>query len=408
MNAKTATSVAALLVSVFTRSAFAQIPAVPSDWVGSWATAPYAEPIQAQPTGNVTYREIVHLSQGSKQLRVVLSNEFGTTALKVVSTHIALSAGQSRIDASTDRELTFDGRTEATIPPGARLVSDAVTLAARPLSDVSVSFYLPSQQISVFSVHPLGLQDNYAIQGDHVTATALPDARVITAYPVLRTVEVVPPSVSAAIVCLGDSITDGRQSTPNANARWPNVLAARLMDALGPKAPSVLDLGIGGNRLLATVVGPAALARFDRDVLSQANLKYLILLEGINDIRDSAMKSSDDVPPPTAQDLTTAYQQIISRAHAHHVAVLGATLLPYGNATYYTAGGEAIREQVNAWIRVPGHFDAVLDFDKVVQDPAHPLQLAPVYNSGDSLHPNDDGYMAMANSIPVDYFTPAR
>ena len=408
MNVKISASIALLLTSASIPAAYAQSAASPSDWEGSWATAPYAEPIREQPTGNITYREIVHLSQGGKQFRVVLSNEFGTANLTVASTHVALSAGQSRIDASTDREVTFSGRTNATIPPGARLISDPVALEVSPLTDLSVSFYLPSQQIPVFSVHPLGLQDNYAVAGDRVTASGLPDARVITTYPVLRTVEVLPPRKSAAIVCLGDSITDGRQSTPNANARWPNVLAARLIDALGPEAPSMLNLGIGGNRLLETGNGPAALARFDRDVLSQANLKYIILLEGINDIRDSAMRGSVDVPSPTAQDLIAAYEQIISRAHEHHVAVVGATLLPYGNATYYTASGEAIREKVNEWIRARGHFDAVLDFDKVVRNPDRPLELAPAYNSGDSLHPNDDGYKAMANSIPISDFIPVR
>lgn len=387
----------------------AQVQPPQNHWVASWATAPDAVPLQtSEPVGDVTYREIVHLSQGAHRVRVVFSNEFGTTRLLINSVHIAPSEGQSRINAANDRELTFSGRSEAIIPAGARLVSDPVTFDVAPLSTLAISFYVPSQSLPVLSVHHLAIQTNYVAQGDQATKAALPMAKEITTWPFLRTVEIEPVNTTQAIACLGDSITDGLHSTVNANARWPNVLANRLVDSEGSDAPSVLDFGIGGNRLLQNGVGPDALARLDRDVFSQSNVKYLIVLEGINDIGDGWKKGSNDPFPPSAEDIIAAYQQIITRAHAHNIFVYGGTLLPYGDAQYYTAAGEAIREHVNSWVRTSGAFDAVLDFEKVVQDPNDPLKLAPAFNSGDNLHPNDAGYQAIGDSIPLQLFAKPR
>lgn len=386
----------------------AQGQASSNRWVGTWATAPDAEPILSQPTGDRTYREIVHISQGAQELRVVLSNEFGTTPLTITSAHVALSAGGSRIDTETDRELTFDGAAEIAIAAGARIVSDPVALNVPALSSLSVSFYVPSQDIPVLSVHHLGIQTNYTSLGNDVTAAALPMAKEITTYPILRTVEIHPTRPTHAIACLGDSITDGFHSTRDANARWPNVLANRLLESEDSNAPTVLDLGIGGNRLLQTVVGPAALARLDRDITSQSNLTYLIVLEGINDIGEGWKANSEDPYPPSAKKIIAAYQQIITRAHSHNITVYGGTLLPYRGASYYSDLGETIRREVNTWIRKSGLFDGVIDFDKVVADPAQPRMLLPAYDSGDHLHPNDAGYKAMGDSINLALFSERR
>lgn len=383
--------------------AHAQSPS--GHWVGTWATAPDAAPIAAtQPVGDITYREVVHISQGGQQVRVVFSNEFGTTPLNIASAHIAPSEGQSRIFTGDDHALTFSGRAEALIPAGERLASDPVSLKVAALSTLSVSFYLPAQDLPVLSLHHLAIQTNYVTQGNQVTAAVLPAAKEITTYPFLRTVEIQPTSSTNVIACLGDSITDGVHSTRNANARWPNVLANRLVDSESSSAPSVIDLGIGGNRLLQNDVGPDALARLDRDVLSQSNVSYLIVLEGINDIGDGWGPRSRDPHPPSTEDIIGAYKQIIARAHAHNIVVYGGTLLPYQCAKYHSTAGEAIREKVNSWIRTSGAFDGVLDFEKVVQDPNNPLKLSPAFDSGDSLHPNDAGYRAMGDSIPLSLF----
>lgn len=375
-------------------------------WVGDWAVAPYAAPIPGnQPVGNRTYREIVHLSQRASILRAVFSNEFGTDELTIGSATVSLSQGESRVHEARMKRFTFSGRDQVVIPAGAKVLSDPVALDLPALSDVAVSFYLPSQNISVFSVHPLGSQTNYVAEGNQVSAPSLPSAKEITAYPILRTLEVKSSTEVRAIACLGDSITDGRQSTINANARWPNVLAERLIDAKGEHAPSVLNLGVGGNRLLLDGKGPNALSRFDRDVLAQANVRYLIVLQGIDDIGDGyGTKQIQETLPPTAETITAAYQQVIARAHAHNIAVYGATLLPFQQSMFYSPEGEAIREQVNSWIRTSAAFDAVLDFDAVVRDQADTHKLAARFDSGDHLHPNDRGYQAIANSIPMQLF----
>ena len=408
LHAKLFSSVVAVVLTVGAVAPPALGQASSNSWVGTWATAPDAEPIPSQPTGDRTYREIVHISQGAHEVRAVFSNEFGTTPLTISSAHIALSAGGSRINTETDRELTFNKAVETVIPPGARIVSDPVVLSVPALSSLSVSFYVPSQDIPVLSVHHLGIQTNYAALGNQVAAAVMPTAKQITTYPILRTVEIHPSTFTYAIACLGDSITDGFHSTRDANARWPNVLADRLLDSEHADAPTVLNLGIGGNRLLQTVVGPAALARFDRDITSQSNLTHLIVLEGINDIGEGWKANSTDASPPSAKDLIAAYQQIITRAHSHNITVYGATLLPYKGASYYSDAGEKIRAEVNTWVRDSGAFDGVIDFDKVVADPSHPLMLLPAYDSGDHLHPNDAGYKAMGDSIRLALFSAAR
>ena len=269
---------------------------------------------------------------------------------------------------------------------------------------LAISIYVPGQKIDTLTYHELAQQNNFVAPGNDISAGSLPGATTVTEWYFLKGVEVQKSADAAAIVCLGDSITDGFRSTISANDRWPNILFDRLQEHADKKKLSVLDLGIGGNRVLQTGVGPDALARFDRDVLGQPAAKYLILLEGINDIGLGHRTKDPLAYPPTAEDVITGYQQIIARAHAHHIAVFGGTLLPYEGATYYSDAGDKVRQKVNAWIRTSGAFDGVIDFDVVMKDPSNPLALNPAYSSSDHLHPNDAGYKVMGDAVPLDLF----
>jgi lysophospholipase L1-like esterase len=383
-------------------------------WVGSWATSQQLpEPQNALPTQDLqdaTLRQIVHLSVGGEQVRVHLSNAFGFEPLHVTAAHIAVpvSSSAARIDTATDHALTFNGRPEVTIPPGAEYISDPVVFHAAPLSNLAVTLHVdqpPAQQTG----HPGSHADSYVLHGDHVADADLPGARSVEHWYMLAGVDVTTSVAPDAVVALGDSITDGHGSTVNGNTRWPDYLAARLQAGAATRNIGVLNEGIGGNRLLLYGLGPDALARFDRDVLAQAGVRTLIVLEGVNDI--GVLTHDHDVPAAEhaamVQNILGAYRQIVARAHAHGIRVIGATILPYQGSDYYHPGpaSEADRQAINAWIRTPGHFDAVVDFDQVTRDPAHPARLLPAYDSGDHLHPSPAGYKAMADAIPLDQIT---
>jgi len=384
-----------------------QVPQNTGQWVGAWAAAPSfvlnAEGLFANDT---TIREIVHVSQSGVLARIVLSNEFSnlTQRVRIGGVTVAPTDGNGSINPSEAVNLTFAGEPEAVISPQAEIVSDPVDLHLQANSDVAVSIYIPGQKIDTLTYHKLAQQNNFLAAGNDISSRSLPSPTTVTEWYFLKGIEVENGSDTAAIVCLGDSITDGFRSAIGANHRWPNILSGRLQEQTGKRKLSVLDLGIGGNRILETGVGPNALARFDRDVLAQPNAKYLILLEGINDI-GLGHRTNDPLPyPPTAEDVIAGYQQIIARARAHHIVIYGATLLPYKGAAYYSDAGEAIRQNVNTWIRSSGAFDSVIDFDAVMRDPGDPLSLNPAYSSSDHLHPNDRGYKAMGVSIPLDLF----
>lgn len=384
-------------------AAMAQAPA---RWVGTWAASPVNEAVnsgQAEPD-NATYRNIVHISMGGNALRVQLTNEFGTAPLTVGAAHIAVSAGNGAIQASTDHALTFNGQTTVTIPAGALVISDPVSMQAAPLSDLAVSVYLPEQHINTMSCHPLGSSTNYILKGDAATAPTAENASQIGSWCFVKGIDVRTDSdKAAAIVTYGDSITDGAHSTPNANRRWPDELAARLQADKKTAHLSVLNEGISGNRVLHDGAGPSALARFDRDVIAQSGVKYLIILEGINDIGRLA-HPRDPGDKITTQDLIFGLTQLVTRAHQHGIKVFGATLTPYVGAGYATEAGEQIRQAYNQWIRTSGVFDEVIDFDKTTQDPAKPTMFLPDYDSGDHLHPKDSGYKAMGDSIDLSLF----
>lgn len=397
----------------------AETAAAPTVWVGAWAASPYdGDPWHTTPTlVDSTVREIVHTSLAGKALRVRLTNEFGTEPLRIDAATVALSTGdpagpqptddaaaESAVDTTTLRTLTFAGQPSIVIPPGANVVSDPVAMPTPAFANLAISLYVPLQQISTATFHGSAQQDNFIETGNHVSAARLDTPVRVASWFFLSGVDVQPAAPhAAAVATFGDSITDGAYATENANHRWPDDLAVRLHDDPATANLSVLNEGIGGNCVLVHCIGPNALARFDRDVLALPGLKYLIILESINDI---GQLHNPNLPfyNVTAQDLEQGLTQLVARAHEHGIKVFGATLTPYKGAGYYTDKGEQIREAVNAWIRTSGVFDGVVDFDKATQNPADPLTYAPTADSGDHLHPGDAGYTAMANSIPLSLF----
>jgi lysophospholipase L1-like esterase len=374
-------------------------------WVGVWAAAPreLAVPAAEQSTTDTTYRDIVHITMGGYAFKVQITNEFGATPLKIDGVHVALSAGDGSIKPGTDHALAFGGRPSVTIPSGAYILSDAVALDAPAFADLSISIFVPAQTIKYFTIHPLGTSTTYKVAGNALDAVSLKSPARLQSWYLLKGVEVVADPKAAAIVTLGDSITDGRSSTPDANRRWPDMLALRLQADKRTSNLSVLNEGISGNRVLHDFDGPSALARLDRDVLAQPGVKYLVILESINDIgRNVVPRSPGEIV--TAQDLIFGLMQLVTRAHQHDIKVLGATLTPYEGAAYFSPEGEQIRQTINAWIRTSGVFDGVIDFDKAVQDTSHPSRFLPGYDDGHHLHPNDAGYKAMAAAVNLQLF----
>jgi lysophospholipase L1-like esterase len=351
-----------------------------------------------------TLREIVHTSIAGKSVRVRFTNEFGTEPLRIDAATIAVSAGASSIDAQSLHDLAFGGSPSIVIPPGAEVLTDPVTMETPASANLAISLYLPLQQVSSVSVHSSAQQDNYIQNGSYVRDASFAAPVVTPSWYFLKGVDVEPATAhAAAIVAFGDSITDGALSTENANHRWPDYLSARLQSSPATAHLAVLNEGIGGNCVLIHCVGQNALARFDRDVLSQAGVKYMIVLESINDIGALHKPNQPDYKL-TAEDLELGFSQLVSRAHEHGIKVFGATITPYKGAGYSTENGEQIRQAVNHWILTSGVFDGAIDFDKTTGDAADPLKFAAKYDSGDHLHPNDAGYAAMAGSIDLSLF----
>jgi lysophospholipase L1-like esterase len=298
--------------------------------------------------------------------------------------------------ASTDRAITFGGKSGITLRPGAVAVSDPVALEVPKLADLAISLYL-ADSARMITRHPAAYQTNYVRRGD-VTGerTFMPDTAIVQ-WPFLVGVDVHNAAATGVIVTFGNSITDGAGSTRDANRRWPNVLAQRVLNGTEPPK-GVANAGIGGNRVLSLGAGPSALARFDRDALMTPGVTHIVLLEAINDIGASLRDGT------TADDLIQGYKQLIDRAHDRGLVIIGATLTPAGPRPAFPPELEAKRVAVNAFIRAPGNFDAVIDFDAVTRDPAHPTQFLPAYDSGDHLHPSDAGYNAMGEAIDLALF----
>jgi lysophospholipase L1-like esterase len=376
-------------------------------WVGTWSTAMHPPDagfgITNAGFNNQTLRQIVHTSVGGEQVRVKLSTN-GASALVIGAAHIALRDAGDAIVPGSDRTLTFSGNPVITIPPGAQILSDPVNLNVPALGDLAVSIFVPGIT-GPATWHFEALQTSYiSPPGDFTASAVMPVGTTTTqAWFWLAAVEVVASKQTGAIVCLGDSITDGTASTPDTNNRWPNHLARRLIAQPGNHKMGVLDEGIAGNRILQDIIAPNALARLDRDVLTQTGVTHVIVLEGINDIGFGAFGFT----VPTADEIIAGHQQLIERAHARGLKIYGATLTPFEGTPfpgYFTPAGEAKRQAVNAWIRTSGEYDAVIDFDLVTRNPNDPTFLLPAYDSGDHLHPSDAGYEAMGNAIDLKLF----
>ena len=383
-------------------------PAAPAPQAGqpNQGSAPPPPLFPAPPAiNNQTVRMVVHTSIGGHRVRVQLSNAFGTSALTVGAAHIALREKESSIASASDRPLTFAGRPSVTIPPAAEILSDPVDLEVPKLGDLIISLYIPGEAATP-TIHLTGLHTTYVSKpGDFTAAPAIDDpAAKVQLWYWISAVDVVAPPKAGAIVAFGDSITDGATSTPDSDRGWPSQLAQRLSANKATADLAVVNEGISGNRLLNDGAGVSALARFDRDVLSQPGVKWLIVLEGINDIGIGGRPGATAPDLVTADDLIAAHKQLIARAHMHGIKAIGATLTPYVGAAYATDQGEEIRETVNQWIRTSGAYDAVIDFDKAVQDPANPKQILATYNIRDHLHPNDAGYKAMAAAVDLALF----
>jgi lysophospholipase L1-like esterase len=376
-------------------------------WVGTWASAPLldahakpADQLVTPGTTGVTLREVVHVSIGGETLRVRFSNLYGTDPLVIGAAQIAQTVKGVAVVAGSGKPLTFHGQASVSIPAGALAVSDGIPFKFAPLSDLTVSFYLPNPSGPI-TEHQLGNATSYHAPGNGVANDTLETPTTLTSWEYLNGIDTLASADTAAVITIGDSITDGAKSTIDTNQRWPDELARRLQADPKYRHLAVLNEAISGNKILLDGAGPNVLARFDRDVLAQSGAKYLLILEGINDI-GRLHNFPDSV---TAADLILALDQMIVRAHAHGIAVIGCTLTPYHGAGYYTENGETIRKAVNDWIRNSGAFDGVVDFEAAVRDPDHPDTYLPADDPGDHLHPNDAGYKAMGDAIDLKLFT---
>jgi lysophospholipase L1-like esterase len=318
---------------------------------------------------------------------------------------VALAVSKGVIDPSTDRELKFGGNASFSIPPGAMAVSDTVNLNVPKLSELAVSVFLPDE-VSVLTMHNTGLHATYITSGETLSIPSVSNVPMTNSWYFLSSVDVLAPSSTGLIVAFGDSITDGATSTNDANQSWPSQLASRLLAHPATSNLAIVNQGISGNRVLRDGTGTNALARFDRDVIAQPGVKWVMILEGINDIGNASRANFEGENNVTVDDLIGGMEQLIERAHIHGIKVIGCTLTPYKGAGYYSDKGEEIREAYNQWIRTGKAFDAVVDFDKATQDPADPKEIRPEYNIRDHLHPNDAGYKAMADAVNLSIFAP--
>ncbi len=386
-----------------------------ASWVGTWGAAPLPAtpafgPFPATPTfENVTLRQVVRVSAGGKRVRVRFTNEYGTKPLVIGRASIAVANSKGEVKPGTQHDLTFDSKPGVAIPAGAPLMSDSVDLEVAPLSTLSISLYLP-EGTGPCTCHQTAIQTGYVSEpGDFTRSGAFAAREEMQIRAFISGVEV--ESSAKAVVVLGDSISDGMGSTPDQNHRWPDYFAERLHARSGSSQWSVVNMGISGNRILAGGLGDSALARFDRDVLSVPGAAYVIVFEGVNDLgfalghfEGPMAEGFKALAPPSKVTLDTmiaGYRQLIERAHAKGLKVIGATITPYGGAAYWSAEGERARQAINTWIRTSKAFDGVIDFDAVIRDPARPAQIKDGFHMGDHLHGSDAAYEAMANSIDL-------
>lgn len=380
-------------------AATAPSPAKKGTWVGAWSPG--------MTTGgpsfaNQTLRMVAHPSVAGSAVRITLSNRYSPQALDVAAVDVAVQASGGAVKPGTVRHVTFGGSDRLTIPAGAERTSDTVPISVEAEQNLLISLFVPGTT-GVSTWHSDAFDTTYTAVGNH-TGDVGADAfdTQTTSWYYLAGVDVVSPTAKGTVVAFGDSITDGYHSSTGTYTRWPDFLARRIADRPGPQKLSVVNAGIGGNRVLTDVPNPwqgvSALKRFDHDALGHPGVKDVILLQGINDIGNNAGPGGG---PLTAQDLIEGYRTLIDRAHIAGVRVIGATLMPDKGNGYYTPAAEEIRQNVNKWIRASGTFDGVIDFDLALRDPADPAALNPAYDSGDHIHPDDAGMRAMADAVDL-------
>jgi len=345
---------------------------------------------------NSTLRQMAQLSLGGERLRFSFSNQFGNAALTLTSAHVALAAGGGAIDPESDAPLTFAGEPSVTIPVGGSITSDPVVRSLPALTNLAVTIAFDAAPPSDVTGHPGSRTTSYLQPGNLVAERLLPVAQAVDHWYFLSAIDVWTDRRARAIVTLGDSLTDGRGSTTNQNDRWPNQLSRRLLADPSTARVAVLNQGVGGNRVLAEGLGVTALERFERDVLTPPGVRWVVILEGINDLGSS--------PPATAEALIGAFRQMIKSAHERNVRVYGATILPFEGAQYFTAAGEAARQAFNGWMRNSGELDGVIDFDAIARDPAAPTRLSAAVDGGDHLHLSAAGYQILADGVDLSLF----
>jgi lysophospholipase L1-like esterase len=390
-------------------------------WTGTWAASaqPFV-PGTLETYDRQTLRLIVRTSVAGSKVRITLSNLYGTVPLTVADAHLAIRTTGANVDARSDRALRFGGQATIAVPAHGEHKSDPVDLEVAALSDLAVSFFLPHRTEATTS-HLLALQTSYVAAGNATAKTAFPNSQTIDTWPFLTGVDVSGRAPLSAVAVVGHSTTDGDGSTQGRNARMPDVLAKRLQDAGGASARiGVLNAGIIGNRLLkdspqqspfGAGLGEAVLARLDRDALEQPGVRFIIVAIGVNDIAFPGWFTPPDEVVST-RALIRGYREIIERAHKKGIRVLMTTIPPFGGAVYqedptlviHTPQKEAMRREVNEWIRTTKEADGMVDFDAVLRDPAHPDKLLERFASGDHLHANDAGYAASAAAIPLSFF----
>jgi lysophospholipase L1-like esterase len=385
---------ALVLFACATQDAPAQGRSVP--WIGTWAVSPIRDD-SGKSFSKQTLRQVVHTSVPGHSARLHVSNEFGTHALTIEDVHIAQRGTGSSIVAETNRQVQFGGLPSITIEPGLAAVSDPVAFEVPRLADVVISIYFPGTT-GPATFHPAGLQTNYVPDGDLCGNRSLSHAMTTQSYYFLTNLDIQDQGTHGSVLALGASITDGYASTTDSNRRWPNDLAKRL--ARVGLSIGVLNQGISGNRLLVQGAGDSAENRFDRDVLGQPGIRWVIFSDDpINDLGSTK-------PPPTGDELIAGLEHLIARAHERHIKFLCSTLTPYKGAGYWAETGEMARENINAFIRgKTSGCDAVIDQDEATHDPYHPSQFLPAYDSGDHLHPNEAGLQAIADAVNLLLFS---
>lgn len=348
-------------------------------WVGSWATGPMAT--SGHDVAGRTVRTIARVSVGGSRLRIRVSNIFGRSDLPIAAARLALRRMEARTVDGSDRAVTFAGSTSTVVPAGAVVVSDPVDLDVAPLTDLAVSVHVPSTLPDGFVLtgHDPAHQTNYVSDpGDFTAATDLPVHAAPEAFLLVTGIDVLVPSDVGAVVAFGDSLTEGNLSTLDANHRWPDQLARRISAGETRRRFAVVNQGIGGGRLLHDGIEDGGMRRFDRDVLAQPGATHVVVLLGVNDLRNSQGRAEEVV---TAEQLTANLHQLAVRAHDVGITGLVGTILTWEDETFngrhYTEEAEAVRRAVNGWIRTTADFDGMIDFEAALHDPAHPTRMDP-------------------------------